>query len=450
MDSGVPVAQIERLTGLVGAADRYDLPHAELREAQVAAANERFQTQRGRIKALGLLADEAGLGEVRALEDLVPLLLAHTSYKSYPESWLTGGKWERMARWLATVSAYPVAAVEATHVAGLDDWLQRLEAGGTYVSCSSGTTGKCSMMVASADDRAFNRRHSTLAFAWATGAAPSGDYKLMGTVPIPPSPRNRDIHASLAGPYCGGDEFTFPGTPITIGRVSEMVVMRRRIAEGVADPSEIAAYDRLAAERQAGIDAGIEATADALIANRDRKLIISGQFAIMYKVTEAVRAKGYGRQDFRPDNRMMIGGGLKGAVLPAGFLDYIMDAYNVSYDRLYQYYGMQEINSNMPRCSAGRYHVPPWVIPLALDRPGETLAAPCDGEVEGRGAFLDLSLDGRWGGVISGDRITLRYGRCDCGHAGPTVGPDIVRYADLGDGDKITCAGTIDAYVRGM
>ena len=450
MNSTIAGSQVERLTGLVEAHDRFDLSHADLAAAQIAAANERFQTRRGRIKALGMLAEETGVDAVRGLEDLVPLLLAHTSYKSYPESWLLGGKWERMGRWLETVSTYPLGAVDGAGVAGVDDWLARLDAAGTFVSCSSGTTGKCSMMVASAEDRAFNRRHSTAAFAWATGIAPSGDFKLMGTVPIPRSPRNRDSHEALSGPYCRGDEFTFPGAPMTIGQVSQMVALRRRIGEGAAEPSELADYDRLAAERQAAIDDGIEATADALIESRGRKLIVSGQFAVMHRVTERVRAKGYGGQDFRPDNLMFVGGGLKGAALPSDFLEFIMGAYNITYDRLYQYYGMQEINSNMPRCRCGRYHVPPWVIPLALDRPGEALVAASDGEAEGRAAFLDLSLDGRWGGVISGDRITLRYGRCDCGQGGPTVGAEIARYSDLGDGDKITCAGTIDAYVRGM
>jgi len=32
----------------------------------------------------------------------------------------------------------------------------------------------------------------------------------------------------------------------------------------------------------------------------------------------------------------------------------------------------------------------------------------------------------------------------------PSIRNDIVRYADLEDNDKIGCAGTIDAYVRGM
>jgi hypothetical protein len=52
--------------------------------------------------------------------------------------------------------------------------------------------------------------------------------------------------------------------------------------------------------------------------------------------------------------------------------------------------------------------------------------------------------------VISGDKIVIDYGRCACGRQGPTIDPDIVRYKDLPGGDKITCAGTIDAYVRGV
>jgi hypothetical protein len=70
--------------------------------------------------------------------------------------------------------------------------------------------------------------------------------------------------------------------------------------------------------------------------------------------------------------------------------------------------------------------------------------------VEGRAAFFDLAVGGRWGGVISGDRIRIDYGRCACGRQGPTIDSDIVRYRDLPGGDKITCAGTIDAYVRGV
>jgi hypothetical protein len=70
--------------------------------------------------------------------------------------------------------------------------------------------------------------------------------------------------------------------------------------------------------------------------------------------------------------------------------------------------------------------------------------------VIGRGAFFDLSIDGRWGGVISGDRVEVNFGPCSCGRASPSIADTVVRYADLEGDDKINCSGTIDAYVRGM
>ena len=110
---------------------------------------------------------------------------------------------------------------------------------------------------------------------------------------------------------------------------------------------------------------------------------------------------------------------------------------------------MQELNTTFPKCSAGRYHSAPWLIPLLLDDSGDTLIAPRKGEQEGRAAFFDLSLQGRWNGVISGDKIAIDYGPCACGAASPSIADTVTRYSDLAGGDKISCSGTIDAYVRG-
>jgi hypothetical protein len=123
---------------------------------------------------------------------------------------------------------------------------------------------------------------------------------------------------------------------------------------------------------------------------------------------------------------------------------------NLSPQRFCLTYGMQELNTNAPRCKAGRYHMAPWVMLLLLDESGEKLIEPAtSGEVEGRAAFFDLSLQGRWGGVISGDKIRATWGACACGNGSPSVADDIQRFADTANGDKIACAGTIDAYVRG-
>jgi hypothetical protein len=443
-------SQAEQLLRLIDADDRYDLPFADIEQAQLAAANQRLAARLGQINLLRHQAASANIDKIETLADLVPLLFAHTTYKSYPESWLVSGKWDRMARWLETVSTHPVAPVDPAEIADVDDWLARLERAGTYVSCSSGTTGKCSMISASSADRMVAKRNTALAFAWCTGIAPDRSFKVMGTVPIPSSPRNNDVRAAMSEAYGRGDDYAFPGAAITIGQISRMVALRRQIADGTAAPEDITDYEALSAERQAGIERGMRKTIEALVEHRGEKLLISGQLGLLFQMTQQLRSMGFAGKDFHPENAMFLGGGPKGALLPPDWRDVLMDTYNVPIKRVFQYYGMQEINTTMPRCDAGRYHVPPWLIVILLDQPGEKLVEASDGEAEGRAGFFDISLDGRWGGVISGDKVSVRYGKCDCGHRGATIGYDIVRYADLGDGDKITCAGTIDAYVRGV
>ncbi len=150
-------AAVEQLTSRVRAADRFATSHAELRANQVEAMNERFQERKDRIKLLGHRATEADLAEIRSRDDVVSLLFPHSVYKSYPESFLTEGKWERLGKWLATVSPYPIAPIETSDIVDLDDWLARLEAKGNYVSCSSGTTGKSAMLIASERDLDWSR-----------------------------------------------------------------------------------------------------------------------------------------------------------------------------------------------------------------------------------------------------------------------------------------------------
>jgi hypothetical protein len=240
--------------------------------------------------------------------------------------------------------------------------------------------------------------------------------------------------------------------PITVGSLTKMVVLRKRIAEGTIQPGELEDYEQTSKERAEAIEAAVGITADNLIANRDKKLMISGLWNGLYQVAKAVRDKGYAAMDFHPDNCIYVGGGLKRAQLPADYQQFVHETFNIPEGRHFQNYSMQELNSGMPKCrEGGRYHVPPWIVPLILNKEGDALAPNHgEGEIEGRAAFFDLSLDGRWGGVITGDKISLDFGPCACGNKGPSVRDNIVRYADLEGDDKIGCAGTVDAYVRGV
>ncbi|CAN7280109.1 hypothetical protein LJR219_001314 [Phenylobacterium sp. LjRoot219] len=443
---------VEKLTRLVEAPERFDIPWDDLRPVQIAAMNERFQQRKDAIKLLAHRATEGGVSEVRDLAEVVPLLFAHTAYKSYPENWLGEQKWDRMGRWLSTVSTYPVKDIDLAGVTDIDDWIDRLGRAGHHVSCSSGTTGKSAMLNASDADMAWSRRDTVAAFTWGAGVEPRQDRKMFGLAPVASVPKNLEIRDALRAAFADptATPFLYPVPPITIGKLTGMVALRKAIADGTAKPGDLAAYEATAAERQQAVDAAVGISAEALVAARKDKLFLSGMWASLYRIAEAVRALGYGAKDFQPDNTIYIGGGLKGAVLPPNYREYVFETFNLSPERIFQMYGMQEINTAMPRCTAGRYHVAPWLICLPLDEAGETLLPIGKGEVEGRAAFFDASLDGRWGGVISGDKIAVDFGQCACGHQGPSIRDNIARYAELPGGDKISCAGTIDAYVRGV
>jgi hypothetical protein len=451
-DAATTTSIAEELIAQVDAANPFDYEPADLLPKQIAAIDERFQDRVHKIKLLQNRADAGKVAQVQCMEDVVPLLFAHTAYKSYPEGWLSEQKWDRMGRWLDTVSTTRVKPQDKDGAKGLDDWLGKLAEQGHYVSCSSGTTGKCAMMNATQSDLDFSGYNLLRGMIW-QGLRPNNDRRMISLGQVASTPRNRATGRPMA------EAVSLPGVapfapnvpPITIGGITEMVTLRKKLADGTATPSEIAHYEAEAAAREKAMESAVEQVTDALIENRHSKLHIMGMTGALYKAAELVRARGFSGKDFHPENTGYTAGGLKRQVVPENYRDIIFETLNLSPDRLYQAYGMQELNSSALRCTHGRYHVPSWLVLFLLDEPGETLLSPpARGEIEGRAAFFDLSLDGRWGGVISGDKIRVSYERCACGNRSPSIHPEIQRYADLASGDKITCSGTIDAYVRGV
>jgi hypothetical protein len=435
---------------LQAAPERYDTAPEELLALQLEAANERLETRIDEIPLLKNRASSAGIAKVSECADLVALLFAHSAYKSYAENWLTEGRWDRMAKWLRTVSTASLEGLDLNDVDGLDDFVARLETVDSYLTCTSGTSGKPAMIACSETDLGVAAQGNVDAFSWATGIAAEGDRKLFGLGPQTKVERNERTRLALINAFSSPqNSFQLDVPPISVGSIMEMIAFRRRIAEGAASPSEIASFEKLSAQRQTSMDDAINAAAGELIASRDQKLLLTGMFASLHQIATQVRSEGFSGSNFRDDTALLVGGGLKGNALPGDYREYILETFNVAEEHVYHFYSMQEINTPFPKCLAGRYHVAPWVIMLLLDEPGENLLDTGDGETQGRAAFFDLSLDGRWGGVISGDRVDVTFGACTCGHQGPTIGQDIVRYSDLASGDKINCAGTIDAYVRG-
>ena len=443
---------VETLLQYIDRDDFLSIPYADVRPLQVQAANERLQERIGKIKLLQNRADTGEVSKVEKAEDIVPLLFAHTTYKSYVEGWLAEGRWDRMSKWLETVSAYPTTGIKLEGIDGFDGWIDRLETVGHFVTCSSGTTGKPAILTCSQADLDISGKLIVKAIAWCLGIKPDGSYKIIGLGGTTKAARTMATQKAMLNTLSTPEKaFQNPAEPITVGQVADMIRLRRKVADGTATPSEIADYEAEVARRQKNLDSGVEATLEAITSSRDEKLMIMGMWGTLVRFAEEARAKGYSAKDFRPENAMMVSGGLKGANVMPDYKQYVYDTFNLSAERNAHFYSMQEINSHCPQCQAGRFHVPPWLMLLLLNENGEELIdVSAGGDYEGRAAFFDVTMDARWGGIISGDKIKVSYGDCACGLPGPTIATDIVRYADLVSGDKLTCSGTIDAYVRGV
>jgi len=444
---------VEELTGRVHTADPYDYTHEDVRDLQIKAINERFQQRKDQIKLLRHRAEEAGLEEVSSLEDAAQLLFPHTAYKSYPESFLIDQRWDRMSKWLDTVSTYRVPVDKVKDAPDVDGWLANLEREGFFVSCSSGTTGKSAMLVASAKDMEWVKVEAPSAYAWGSGTTLDSDRQMFGMAPVAYTPRNHATGeayvAKLQDPNAGRPASRAP--PTARGAVTKGAVRRKKAGGAPAPPPERGERENPGAGRPKFADAAVGPPAAALSGRRPRRLHITGLWKGLYDVAKEVRDRGYSAKDFNPENTIYVGGGLKRAKLPDDYREFVYETFNIQPERNYQNYSMQELHSGMPRCQKGnRYHLPPWVVPLVLNKEGDALLPIRHEEYEGRAAFFDLSVDGRWGGVISGDRVNIQFKPCACGHKGPSIRDDIARYADLEGDDKIGCAGTVDAYVRGM
>ncbi|MGW0582201.1 hypothetical protein ACWD25_41155, partial [Streptomyces sp. NPDC002920] len=444
----VPSAR-EQIRSLAVTGGTFDQPADELRELQLEAARETFAAHRERIPLLRTRAEETGVRDIGGFEDLVPLLFSHTSYKSYPVSFITQGRWDRLLRWYSTVSVVEPDEVDVAGVRDIDEWTDRVTAAGHRPYITSGTSGKVSFLNCDTSDLNFLHDILENLTCWPD--------------PLPPKPTRRAyLLAPASGPMRSIDGYRWhaevfgrPGEtrlltdePLRVSDLMSSALLRRRMAEGTATPQEISTFENVSAARERDLDEAVTRIVDDIAEHRDEPLLIAGMNNQQFTLIQALRARGVTDGSLHPDTLVLSGGGNKLRALPDDYQQQFASFYEGV--RRVRSYGMTELQGSCLACEEGHYHLPPWVIPLVLDQPGEKLLNTEQAVVEGRFAFLDVSLEGRWGGLISGDRVFVDFARCPCGRPGPAVLPDIQRYGDLGGDDKITCASTLDTYVRGM
>jgi hypothetical protein len=114
-------------------------------------------------------------------------------------------------------------------------------------------------------------------------------------------------------------------------------------------------------------------------------------------------------------------------------------------DHVDEAYGMSELMGKNAKCSAGNFHVNPWLVPFVLDV-DELEPLPAVGRATGRFAGIDLMASSYWSGFISTDLVTITWDPvCACERQGPYLEAEIQRVHNVED-DKISCAATPQAH----
>ncbi|MCT2401206.1 hypothetical protein [Novosphingobium mangrovi (ex Huang et al. 2023)] len=415
------------------------------------AAQELFAERIEQIPLLKKRAQEAGIDRIETFSDLVPLLFAHTVYKSYPKSLFDKGRWTQLLKWMQSLAVSDLSNVDVEGVADVDEFVERLWQAGHAVLTTSGSSGKVSFLVHTMGDRALKTRHIKHTQAWPfLEPGPGRTIFWFG----PMRGRNSAVELAITNEQnwgAEGETRALDERPLLISEVSKSAAMQQRLAEGVATPDEIAEFEAEQKAKGRASRQELAALIDELLDRRHEPLLIYSGWAQQLMVRDRARERGIEPGDFHPDTVLMAAGGVKGLALPDDYRDQVYAFYGPKIAKL-GVYGMTEMAQLMPRCEAGRYHVPPGLILLLLDQAGERLLGKedeVDGKLTGRVGFLDLLYEGRWGGLITGDQATLDMSdQCACGRSGPSLLDTVARYTQLGVDDHIGCAGTIDAYVR--
>jgi hypothetical protein len=440
---------IELLIAL-GRSDRqFTVARSELEPLWLAAANIRLREQRQKIPVLDRVATEAGIDEIRSFADLVPLLFPHTVYKSYPAAFLEKGRWDGMTQWLDTVSSDRVVADDGIKAAqDEDEWVSALHAAGHPVYATTGTSGKASFVPATAGDHKFSMEFISQTITWIHGIQAAQDRTVIILSPKTGPNRFVEYQRTMAENFGDPARTIFlTDEPMLLSDMSRLARVNKALGAGTARPSDLVQVEEATHARKDAIRDRFEVILEWLLASSDRPAILSGFWSQQWSLVEFCRERGHEQIPLHPDTVMTAGGGTKRADLPADFRQQIFDFWGLPTSREVPGYGMTELSTSMPLLD-GRYRALPWIITLLLDDDGQILTTAEAGEVTGRFAFFDCAIEGRWGGLVSGDQVV-----CDFSTPTPSViGGSIVRYADLGVGndDRLTCAGTIDAFVRGI
>jgi hypothetical protein len=434
----------------------FTMERPEYEAWQLKAAGQRFEALRLSVRALANQAESVHITGIEHFEDIVPLLFQHTQYKSYPLSLLEKGRFDMLTKWLDGLTSIDLSGVDVSGCEGIDHWLEMLE----QQTClrilhTSGTTGKLSFYPRTGMERDLWMLGLIKCFE---GFADESGIKLgFDHVRLPciyPSVRHGRYTSQRMVQFFEGYIAPTPEQCYTLsnGTLSaDLVSLSGRVrvaqAKGELDKFQLSdsmrtAFKRYLEELERQPEDVNNFMSRMMAELKGEQVFMASTTGYLVKAAQEGLKRGV-RQVFSPDSVGSVGGGGKGMELPDSWVDIVEEFTGVK--EWSNGYGMTELTGSMRLCSEGYFHAQPYVICFLLD-PESGKLLPREGTQTGRFAFLDLLIQTFWGGVVTGDKLTIDWDAdCTCGRKGHRIHNNVTRYSEQVTGDdKVTCSATVD------
>ncbi len=422
----------------------HHLPRAEAEGLQLEALRERFGVLRGKLPALAALADAQKIDTVASLAAAAPLLYPHGFFKSYPEQLLVEGAFATLTEWLSRLNISDLSAVRGRNFVAIDDWLDALDnETALEMYHSSGTTGRLSYYPRGKAEGVVQLAHASMAIAewFDPPKIRHGEHFFTLVWPSHAFGRTAILRgAKLFRQMLTENEDDYqPLLPSVMSADLHYHILRTRnmMDQGHAFAPVASEYVHARMAEAEALKAYVpERTQQLLDIMADRKrsgkrVMIAGGPVNIHNLAKAGLDRGL-ESLLLPGSLVRAFGGLKNHPdIPTLEADVARFTGEPNYLNAF---GMTELTSTFSLCRAGRFHIPPWVVPYVFDTENGALLA-CIGRQRGRSGFFDLAAQSYWGGVITADAVEIGWDDCTCGRTTPHMAPAISRIAETPGGD---------------
>lgn len=440
----------------------YTMDPRGIADMQLTVLKQRFEELRPRIRVVGSVAEDVGITSIQTIEDMIPLCLPHTMYKSYSAVHIESGRYDRLTEWLAGLTSVDLSGVDVRGCDSLESWLDAIEADTPLrPNISSGTTGKISFYPRSSVEADIFIRLFVQALEGfgkePDSALHTGEPDWFSPHPMATGRQTMVRMFDLIRRHCyGGD-----GSRIhTLGQGhwdADMLWLsgRMRAAEARGEtaalrltPALQRVREKVRAAQEFSAESAERFITELFVEHSGKRVILFAPTGMLIDLAADVKRRQL-KPRFAPGSFILTGGGSgsKGKAFPEGWEELLHGVFPPPHQELY---GMTESTATCRLCAQGWFHWPPSLV-LFLLEPDSGQPLPRSGVQTGRLALFDLSVSTHWGGAITGDQITVDWDtECPCGRVGPRIMNNVTRYGQLRDDDKITCSKSPGAYERAV